>query len=185
MKLPLRFVLILTALIAAAFLVLAVACGGDDEEAPAAGETPAAAEETPELAPGEETPERTPTGEVGELPSIPTYPGAEEVFSGTFTGAGAFPVPFVGDGGLEPEDYGTVQYTTYETSDSPEKVLDFYKTEFKGWEEEWTFSVEKVTQKGEVVVWSKDDGDSAVWMAALTAAHGEGTVIVVAVGARQ
>jgi len=181
MKFPLRFVVILTALIVAAFLVLAVACGGDeDEEAPTV-----AAEETPELAPGEETPEKPPTGEEGELPGIPAYPGAEEVFSGTFTGAGAFPVPFVGDGGLEPEDYGTVQYTTYETSDSPEKVLDFYKTEFKGWEEEWTFSVEKVTQKGEVVVWSKDDGDIAVWMAALTAAHGEGTVIVVAVGARQ
>jgi hypothetical protein len=174
MKFPLRFVVILAALIAAAFLVLAVACG-DDEGGPAAGETPAAAE----------TPEKTPAGEVGELPSIAAYPGAEEVFSGTFTGAGAFPVPYVGDGGLEPEDYGAVQYTTYETSDSPEKVLDFYKTEFKGWEEEWTFSVEKVTQKGEVVVWSKDDGDSAVWMAALTAAHGEGTVIVVAVGARQ
>ncbi len=175
MKFPLRFVLILTALIAAALLVLAVACGDDEaEEAPTASPTVAA----------EETPERTPAGEVGELPSIPAYPGAEEVFSGTWTGVGAFPVPSVGDGGLEPEDYGTVQYTTYETSDSPEKVLDFYKTEFKGWEEEWTFSVEKVTQKGEVVVWSKDDGDIAVWMAALTAPHGEGTGIVVAVGAR-
>jgi len=184
MKFPLRFVFIVTALIAAAFLVLAVACGGDDEEAPAAGETPAAAEETPELAPGEETPEGPGPGDEGEFPSIPAYPGAEEVFSGTFTGAGAFPVPFVGDGGLAPDEYGAIQYTTYETSDSPEKVLDFYKTEFKGWEEEWTFSVEKVTQKGEVVVWSKDDGDIAVWMAALTAPHGEGTGIVVAVGAR-
>jgi len=174
MKFPLRFVVILTALIVAAFLVLAVACG-DDEEGPAAGETPTAAE----------TPEKTPAGEVGELPSIPAYPGAEEGFSGTWTGTGAFPVPYVGDGGLEPEDYGSIQYTTYETSDSPEKVLDFYKTEFKGWEEEWTFSVEKVTQKGEVVVWSKDDGNIAAWMAALTAAHGEGTVIVIAVGARQ
>jgi hypothetical protein len=175
MKSPVRFVLVLTALIAAAFLVLAVACGDDEEEGPAA--TPSAAVE--------ETPEGPPPDEVGELPSIPAYPGAEEGFSGTFTGVGDFPVPYVGDGGPEPEDYGTVHYTTYETSDSPEKVLDFYKTEFKGWEEEWTFSVEKVTQKGEVVVWSKDDGDIVAWLAALEARHQEGkTSIVVAVGAR-
>ena len=89
MKLSLRFVLILTALIAAAVLVLAVACGGDDdEEGPAAGETPAAAEETPEgPSPSEgEPPEGPPPGEAGELPDIPAYPGAEEVFTGTFTG---------------------------------------------------------------------------------------------------
>jgi len=179
MKFPLRFVLVLTALIAAAFLVLAVACGGDeDEEAPTV-----AAEETPELAPGEETPEGPGPVDGGELPSIPAYPGAEEVFSGTFTGAGAFPIPMVGDGGLEPEDYGAIQYTMYETSDSPEKVLDFYKKEFKGWEEVWAFSMEELGQKGEVAVWSKDDGNMAAWMAAF---EEEGTTnVAVAVGASQ
>ncbi len=170
MKSPLKSVLTLTALIAAAFLVLAVACG-NDEEGPAAVE---------------ETPEGTPPDEVGELPSIPGYPGAEEIYSGTFTGAGDFPVPHVGDEGLEPEDYGNVQYTTYETRDSPENVLDFYSREFEGWEEEWTFSVEELRRKGEVVVWSKDDGDIAAWLSALKARHREGTTeIVVAVGARQ
>ncbi len=179
MKLPLRFVLILAALIAAAFLVLAVACGGDeDEEAPTV-----AAEETPELAPGEETPEGPGPGDGGELPSIPAYPGAEEVFSGTFTGAGAFPIPMVGDGGLEPDEYGAIQYTMYETSDSPEKVLDFYKKEFKGWEEVWAFSMEEVGQKGEVAVWSKDDGNMAAWMSAF---EEEGTTnVAVAVGTTQ
>ncbi len=174
MKFPLRFVLVLTAVIAAAVLVLAVACGGDDEEE-APGTTPTvAAEETPEV-PG--------PSDGGELPDISTYPGAEEVFSGTFTGAGAFPIPMVGDGGLEPEDYGAVQYTMYETSDSPEKVLDFYKKEFKGWKEEWKFSMEELGQKGEVVVWSKDDGNTAAWLAAF---EDEGTTsVVVAMGARQ
>ncbi|GAF75863.1 unnamed protein product, partial [marine sediment metagenome] len=39
--------------------------------------------------------------------------------------------------------------------------------------------------KGEVVVWSKDDGDIAVWLSAWEARHREGTTeIVVAVGAR-
>jgi hypothetical protein len=173
MKFPLRFVLVLTAVIAAAFLVLAVACGGDDEEGPAAGETPAAAEETPEV-PG--------PSDGGELPDIPAYPGAEEVFSGTFTGAGAFPIPMVGDGGLAPDEYGAIQYTMYETSDSPEKVLDFYKKEFKGWKEEWTFGMEELGQ-GEIVVWSKDDGNTAAWLAAF---EDEGTTsVVVAMGARQ
>jgi hypothetical protein len=183
MKFPLRFVLVLTALIAAAFLVLAVACGGDEEEeGPAAGETPAAAEtpaagETPAAA---ETP---PAGEEGELPSIPAYPGAEEVFTGTFTGTGTFPVPMMGDGGLAPEDYGAVQYTMYETSDSSEKVIDFYKKEFKGWKEEWTFSMEQTGQEGEIVVWSKDDASIAAWLAAF---EDEGTTsVVVAMGARQ
>jgi len=181
MKFPLRFVLILTALVAAAVLVLAVACGGDDEEGPAAGETPAAAGETPAAA--EETPEVPGPSDGGELPSIPAYPGAEEVFSGTFTGAGAFPIPMVGDGGLEPEDYGAVQYTMYETSDSPEKVLDFYKKEFKGWEEVWAFSMEELGQEGEVVVWSKDDGNTAAWLAAF---EEEGTTnVAVAVGTSQ
>ena len=180
---PLRFVLILTALIAAAFLVLAVACGGDeDEEAPTASPT-VAAEETPELAPGEETPEGPGPGDGGELPSIPAYPGAEEVFSGTFTGAGAFPIPMVGDEGPAPEEYGTVQYTFYETSDSPEKVIDFYKDEFKDWKEEFTFSLEQFGEKGEVAVWSKDDGNIAAWMAAF---EEEGTTsVAVAVGAHQ
>ena len=159
-----------------AVLLLAVACGDEEEEGPAA-RRPAAAQETPE---------GPPPGEVGELPSIPGYPGAEEIFSGTFTGAGDFPVPIADDGGLEPEDYGTVQYTTYETSDSPEKVLDFYKKEFEGWEEEWTFTWETIMKKGEVAVWSKDNGNIAAWMSALEAPHREGTTrIVVAIGARQ
>jgi hypothetical protein len=182
MKLSLRFVLILTALVAAAVLVLAVACGGDDdEEGPAAGETPAAAEETPAAA--EETPEGPGPSEAGELPGIPAYPGAEEVFSGTFTGGGGFPIPMIGDEGLDPEDYGAVQYTTYETSDSVDKVVDFYKKEFKGWEEVWTFSMEEAGQNGEIVVWSKDDAKLAAWLSAF---EDEGTTsAIVAMGAGQ
>jgi hypothetical protein len=174
MKFPLRFVLILTAVIAAAFLVLAVACGGDEEEeGPAAGETPAAAE----------TPEETPAGEVGELPSIPAYPGAEEVSSGTFTGAGAFPIPLTGDIPIGPEEFAEVRYTFYETSDSSDKVSDFYEKEFKDWKEEWAFSMEELGQKGEVVVWSKDDQNIAAWM---TAFEEDGTTtVVVAIGGRQ
>jgi hypothetical protein len=179
MKLPLRFVFVLTAVIAAAFLVLAVACGGDDEEGPAAGETPAVGE-TPAAA---ETPEETPAGEAGELPDIPAYPGATEVSTGTLTGAGGFPIPMLGDSGIDPEDYGSVQYTTYQTSDSSGDVVDFYKDEFSDWTEEWSFNLEQAGENGEIVVWSKDGGDFAAWMAAT---EDEGTTsVVVAMGASQ
>ena len=170
-----RIALVLAIMISV-MLAFGVACGEDEEEGPPA--TPPAA--------AQETPEGPPPGEVGELPSIPGYPGAEEAFSGTFTGVGDFPVPIPDDWGPEPEDYGTVQFTTYTTSDSPEKVLDFCKKEFEGWEEESTFTWETILKKGEVVVWSKDNGNIAAWMSALEAAHAEGTTnIVVAIGARQ
>jgi hypothetical protein len=185
MKLSLRFVLLLTAIIAAAFLVLAAACGGGGEKGPAAGETPAAGQ-TPaagETSTAGETPETTPAGQAGELPSIPTYPGATEVSSGTLTGAGGFPIPALGDSGIDPEEYGAVRYTTYQTSDSSGKVVDFYKDEFSDWKEEWSFNMEQAGQKGEMVVWSKGGGDFAAWMAAT---EDEGTTsVVVAVGARQ
>jgi hypothetical protein len=117
------------------------------------------------------------------LPDIPAYPGAADVFSGTFTGGGGFPVPMIGEGGLDPEDYGAVQYTMYETSDSVGKVVDFYKKEFKGWKEEWTFSMEEAGQEGEIVIWSKDDAKLAAWLSAF---EDEGTTsVVVAMGASQ
>jgi len=191
MKFPLRFVLILAAVIAAAFLVLAVACGGEEEKAPKASPTAAAAK-TPKASPtaaaaetpaARETPEKTPAGEAGELPSIPAYPGATEVFTGTFTGAEAFPIPLAGDVPIGPEEFGSVQYSVYQTSDSAEKVLDFYKKEFKGWKEEGTFGMEQLGQKGKVVVWSKDNRNLAAWMGAF---EEEGaTSVVIAMGVRQ
>jgi hypothetical protein len=180
MKFPLRFVLILTAVVAATFLVLAIACGGDEKEKTPTASPTTAAEKTPTAG---ETPEKTPAGEAGELPSIPAYPGANEIFTGTFSSGGVFPIPLAGDAPMEPEDYGSVQYSVYQTSDSSEKVTNFYKKEFKGWEEEGSFSMEEVGQKGEVVVWSKDDRDVAAWMGVFE--EEGGTSVVIAMGARQ
>jgi hypothetical protein len=186
LKFSLRFVLILTALVAAAVLVLAVACGGDDdEEGPAAGETPAAAEETPEgPSPSEgETPEGSSPGEAGELPDIPIYPGATDVLTQTYTGGEGPSVPTMGEGDIDPGAYGTVKNAMYDTSASFEKVIDFYKEEFKGWKEEGSFSTEQMGQKGQAVVWSKDDGNLAAW---LSVAESEGTtIVIVSIGAGQ
>jgi hypothetical protein len=174
MKFPFRPVFILMAVIVAAFLVVAIACGGDEEEEEAPKVTPTvAAEETPEEA-------ETPAGEAGEPSSIPTYPGATNVFTTTFSGSETFPIPLTGDGAIGPEEFDNVEYSVYETNDSPQKVIDFYKKEFKGWEEEESFSMEQLGQNGEVIVWSKDDREVAAWMAAFET---EGTTsVVIAIG---
>jgi len=192
LKFSLRFVLILTALVAAAVLVLAVACGGDDEEGPAAGETPAAAGETPAAAeetpegpsPSEEgTPVEPPSGEAGELPSIPVYPGAEEVESGTLTGEEAYMVTMAGESGdIDPQNFNAVQYAIYYSSDSPQKVGDFYKKEFKDWKEEWSYTAEGAL--GDTLgTWSKDGGNIAAWLQVLEI--GGTTNVIIGVGARQ
>jgi hypothetical protein len=174
------WLLALVALVAATFLVLAVACGGDEEKTPPASPTATAAK-TPAAG---ETPEKTPTGEAGGLPSIPAYPGAEGVFSGTFdAGGAAFPFPLSEDVPIDPEEFGSVKYTSYKTSDSLEEVVDFYEKELKGWKEEGSFSTEQVGLNGEVVVWSKDNRNVAAWMGVFEE-EGETSVIIV-MGARQ
>jgi hypothetical protein len=187
MKFPSRFVLILAVLIAASFLVLAVACGGEEKEktptatpTAAATKTPAASK-TPVASPAAGTPEKTPAGEAGELPSIATYPGASKVFTGTFDTGGTFPFPLSPDVPVDPAEFGNVQYTVYQTNDSSDKVIDFYEGEFKGWKNEGSFDMEGLS--GQVMMWSKDDGKVAAWMGIF----GEegGTSFVIATGVRQ
>jgi hypothetical protein len=184
MKSPLRFVLVLIAIIAAAFLVLAVACGGDEEESPkpsptAAAKTPTAT--TAETPAAGETPEKTPAGGAGEVPSIAVYPGATEVFSGTFDTGGAFPFPLSEDVPVDPEEFSNVQYTVYQTDASSDKIADFYKEEFKGWKDEGSFALEGLN--GEVMMWSKEDRNVVAWLAVFEEAGA--TSLVIATGTRQ
>jgi hypothetical protein len=184
MKFPLRSVLVLTAVIAAAFLVLAVACGGGEKESPkaspttTAAKTPTAATKTPAAG---ETPEKTPAGEAGELPSIPVYSGATEVFSGTFDTAGAFPFPLSEDVPVDPADFSNVRYTVYQTDDSSDNIANFYEKEFKDWKNEGSFGMEGLN--GEVMMWSKDDRKDVVWLAVFEQAGA--TSFVIATGTRQ
>jgi hypothetical protein len=189
MKFPLRFVLVLISVIAAAFLVLAVACGGEGEKATTSSPTATAAT-TPKASPtagaaktptAGETPEKTPAGEAGELPSISVYPGATQVITGTFDTEGAFPFPLSEDVPVDPEDFSNVQYTLYQTSDSSSEITDFYKKEFKGWKDEGSFGMEGLN--GEVMMWSKGDRNAVVWLAVF---GGDGaTSFVIATGTRQ
>jgi hypothetical protein len=191
------WLLALVALVAATFLLLAVACGGDEEKTPTASPTTTAAKtptttatKTPTTTATKtptagETPEETPTGEAGGLPSIADYPGATEFYSGPFNSGEAFPIPLGSDVTISPDEYGGIQYTIYETSDSLEGVIDFYKEELKDWKEEGTFDLEEVSgQKGKAVVWSKDNRNVAAWLGGFEEARGM-TSFAIAVGARQ
>ena len=185
MRFPLRFVLVLISIVAATFLVLAVACGGDEEESPKASPTATAAK-TPTATAAEtpaagETPEETPAGGAGEVPSIAVYPGATEVFSGTFDTGGAFPFPMSEDVPVNPEEFSNVQYTLYQTDASSDKITDFYKEEFKGWKDEGSFALEGMN--GDVMMWSKEDRNVVAWLAVFEEAGA--TSLVIATGTRQ
>lgn len=187
MKFRPRPLLVLAACIAAFLMLAAVACGGGEEkETPAATATPKA-EQTrapAETSAPEETatPEETSSGHAGELPDIAAYPGAEETFSGTFSGGIGLPLLIPGDSPLDPEEFGDTAYTVFETDDSVDQVFDFYKGEFKGWKEEWTWSTEAAGAKARWGVWSKDDRSVAAWVAA---AEEDGTTSVTVVRAAQ
>ncbi|MDP2948046.1 MAG: hypothetical protein Q8P22_00715, partial [Chloroflexota bacterium] len=123
--------------------------------------------------------EQTPSGRAGELPDIADYPGAKNTFSGTFAGEGGL-LPIPGTSPLKPEEFAKTAYTIFETDDSVDKVFDFYKSQVKGWKEEWTWSTEAEGAKARWGVWSKDDGSVAAWV---LAAEEDGTTSVTVVRA--
>jgi hypothetical protein len=185
MRFPLRFVLVLISIVAASFLVLAVACGGGEKESPKASPTTTAAKTptatTAETPAAGETPEKTPAGGAGEVPSIAVYPGATEVFSGTFDTGGAFPFPMSADVPVDPAEFSNVKYTVYQTDASSDKITAFYETEFKGWKNEGSFALEGLN--GDVMMWSKDDRKVVAWLAVFEEAGA--TSLVIATGTRQ
>ena len=153
-----------------------VACGGGDDEdedgnggedkTPAATKTAEAGEtETPEVV-DTETPEAAePSGGGGggaSLSDIPVYPGADK--TGDWSGDDA-PLPLIGGGDVDLEDWEQSEWATYESGDSWETVADWYKGKMtdSGWEEEgWSdFSFEGGVAWGS---YTRDGGDSAAWV---------------------
>jgi hypothetical protein len=152
--------------------------GGDEGESPAATKT-VEAEGTPEVVETEE-PEKTeePSGGGGgaTLSDIPVYPGADK--TGDWSGDDA-PLPLIGGGDVDLEDWEQSEWATYETGDSWETVADFYKDKMpdSGWEEEgWSdFSFEGGVAWGS---YTRDGGDSAAWVF-VSGTDGEQTQIVI------
>jgi hypothetical protein len=181
MKLRLKPFLLLLALMAASLLVLGAACGGGDDEEAAPAEGSPGAEETA-MPPGEtEEPsgdEGEDGGGGGEAPDIPVLPGATETFTGTFTGSDLPFGGFAGTSSLDPEEFSEVQYGVFETDESVDSVVDFYKDQFKDWKEEYTFGGDTEGEAFQMIVWSSDDGKVGAWM---MATESEGTTSVVVV----
>ena len=60
-----------------------------------------------------------------EAPGIEKYPDAEDVKTGS---RGTFPIALLGEEPLEPHKFkGNMRYRAFETSDSADSVLDFYR----------------------------------------------------------
>ena len=169
-------------------LALTACGGGDDEEengdggngTPAATKT-AEAEGTQESA---ETPKATKTAEAeapsggggASLSDIPAYPGADK--TGDWSGSDA-PIPLIGGGDVDLEDWEQSEWATYESGDSWETVSDWYKGKMpdSGWEEEgWSnFSFEGGVAWGS---YTRDGGNSAAWVF-VSGTDGEKTQIVI------
>jgi hypothetical protein len=156
---------------------LALACGGDDDDGGDDGDAPTAEATTDDSdgeAPTDEG-EDEPTADdsednedngggsssSGSIDDIAVPEGAEETFSGEFSG-GPVPIPA---GDLDSSAYGTLQYATYTLDgQSAEDVLDFYKDEFSDWEEVATFSGGAGGSFGAYGAWTQDDDNVVVWI---------------------
>ena len=141
--------------------------GGEEDGSPAATKTAEADDtETPEVVETQE-PEKTeePSGGGGgsaTLDDVPVYPGADK--TGDFS-SDDIPLPLIGGGDVDLEDWELSEWATYETDDSWETVADFYRDKMpdSGWEEEgWSdFSFEGGVAWGS---YTRDGGDSAAWV---------------------
>jgi len=191
MKFPWRYVLVGAALMVGCLLL--AACGGEEQE-----ETPTA------VATLAETPEGTISPAAGEVPEIPAYPGATDIKSDyhsdilpvviitveEFQGQPAISFQavdvreVVGDIPVEPEQYRNVRYSAYQTEDSADDVLDFYKNEFRDWGEEFSSDIDEAGMKGHFAIWTKDAKNIAVWMVAVEAKEIRITDFTIGIGFR-
>jgi hypothetical protein len=98
----------------------------------------------------------------GSIGDVPVYPGADKKASGEWSGSEA-PIPALGSG-VDAGSYAKVQYAMYETSDSAQNVLDWYKDKMSDWKDEGSFSGGSEGGVGGFAAWTKDDGKEAAWI---------------------
>lgn len=174
--------------VALLFALLAAACDGDGDEGetPQAGDTPAAAE-TPPANGGDETPEvgETPEADGDEdveaggeaFEDIPLPDGADEVESVTISGS-TLPFFVPAEAGVDAESFGELTMKEYEVDASPADVMEFYQDSRGDWDE--AFSV--ATDEGGLLIWTKGDGDRAVWISAGEGSDAGTTALVILYG---
>jgi hypothetical protein len=172
-------------------LALAACGGGGDNEEEDNGdggrETPAATKtvEADETAQATKTPKATkttePSGDGGgaSFEDIPVYPGADKV--GDWEGD--YSLPLLGED-LDVEDYEGNSWAEYETDDSADDVIDFYRDKMpdNGWNEERWWDTSFVEDVG----WgsyTRDGGDRAAWVF-ITGTEDDKTQIVIGTGSK-
>lgn len=152
-----------------AFLAAACSSGGGDGDTPQAGETAVADAETPsdgETPSDAETPSdgETPTGGGGgsggdAFDDVPLPDGADETSNITISGS-QFPFFVPTDAGVDADAFGDITMKEYDVDSSPGDVVDFYKDNRGGWDDAFTIT----TDEGGLLIWTKNDGASAVWI---------------------
>jgi hypothetical protein len=156
-----------------------VACGGGSNDKKATPTTEAQEQQQEESTPSTKattekkttpTPKSNSGSSDSSLGDVPVYPGATKLTSGEWSGSeGAMPA--IGSD-VNAGDYNNVAYAMYETNDSPQDVLDWYKDKMSGWKDEGSFSGGSEGEMGAYAAWTKDDGKVAAW---ITVGESEGT----------
>lgn len=101
--------------------------------------------------------------------------GADETGSGSWSGTIPFVVP--GDE-VDPEAFTSIEFKEYEVAASPENVIDFYSDELDGWDEVFVFSGGADGDEGGFGVWTRDNGQAALWIGA-NAVDGQTELVVI------
>jgi hypothetical protein len=169
------YLLIVVALVAGAAFV---ACGGDEDED--GGEATPVAEENGDVENGDAENGDAENGDAedgedengdaengdeengdaedgdgggeGAIEDIPVYPGAKKIGDWSASTGGMAGAP------MDLGEYSTVKYAMFETDDSADDVLDFYKDKMKGWDEQGTFSFGEAEEAMSWLYWTKDEG---------------------------
>ena len=170
----LRLWLVMVALLTSA---LAFACGDGNGDGGGSAEEPTA---TAPAAGGDNTPatsEDTPVGDTdtGAFSDVPVPSGAEETDSGTFTGAIPFAVP---SGDIDQDAFTTLEFKEYTLGGTPEEAVQFYRDGLDGWDEVYVFTGGASGSEGGFGVWTRDDGQTALWIGASDVA-GETQLVVI------
>jgi hypothetical protein len=179
-------------LVAAALLagLLMAACGGGDNGDNGNGEEPAATATAGDMDNGGGAEATVPASDEGNggsdgggeaFADVPVPSGADETGSGSFSSSD---IPFFVPGDeVDPEAYTSIDYKEYDSSDSPEDIIAFYKDELSDWDEVFVFSGGDAGDEGGFGVWTRDDGREAVWVGASIS---DGTTdLILIVGAQE
>lgn len=163
-----RFLAPLLVVVAVALFTIVAACGDDGEDGststPQASETPSDGR-TPEATATPQGSDGNGDGAADEaFGDVPVPSGASETESGNFNGSIPGFVP--GAGGLDQEGFSSLQFKSYELDDSPADILDFYRERMDDWDEAFTFGGGVDGEEGSLGLWTREDGDIALWVVA-------------------